>query len=573
MEPAMSDAILVFTFSPVQSYIAEARRAADLFTGSRILVLLARASAEAIIRAGGTMIYPASLTGDVPNKLLASVPWEQAESVAELAKNALITKWKEIAQEALIQLEGKSPAPDAEWHEIWNRQVDRQWEIHWAAAALENQTYPQAFDAANRALESAKRLRAFEPSEEDGVKDTLSGRRSALRNKELSAKDYWTRIADQVVSARLRPKGRERLDAIGAIKRFCALANTPFPSTSTVASADFLERIRNNSGVNPVLHTYVQRLDGLGCFRVRQDPVWPFDGDLLYQETLTFDTLKDDYRLTNVTDAQLLSCQSACRDVYQAAGGDQPTKYYALIVFDGDNMGKRVSACPTVDDSRNFSQTLDLFSSRVQQMSAPGNPDQASVIYNGGDDVMAMVPLSRAIPFALKLADAFYQCTGNSGSAGIVVAHHTYPLSAVLRTAHDAEFLAKEVPDKNAVCVQVLKRSGETLTVSGHWADLMPVFENIVNHLKTKALSSKFAYEVEAEARTVTAIPDPQAWDAMLRRLINRHRTNQLANPASVAQELTQWAQNLENTQPAAGLHQLGQWLLLARFIAMGGGE
>ncbi len=569
----MSDAILVFTFSPVQSYIAEARRAADLFTGSRILVLLARASAEAIIRAGGTMIYPASLTGDVPNKLLASVPWEQAESVAELAKNALITKWKEIAQEALIQLEGKSPAPDAEWHEIWNRQVDRQWEIHWAAAALENQTYPQAFDAANRALESAKRLRAFEPSEEDGVKDTLSGRRSALRNKELSAKDYWTRIADQVVSARLRPKGRERLDAIGAIKRFCALANTPFPSTSTVASADFLERIRNNSGVNPVLHTYVQRLDGLGCFRVRQDPVWPFDGDLLYQETLTFDTLKDDYRLTNVTDAQLLSCQSACRDVYQAAGGDQPTKYYALIVFDGDNMGKRVSACPTVDDSRNFSQTLDLFSSRVQQMSAPGNPDQASVIYNGGDDVMAMVPLSRAIPFALKLADAFYQCTGNSGSAGIVVAHHTYPLSAVLRTAHDAEFLAKEVPDKNAVCVQVLKRSGETLTVSGHWADLMPVFENIVNHLKTKALSSKFAYEVEAEARTVTAIPDPQAWDAMLRRLINRHRTNQLANPASVAQELTQWAQNLENTQPAAGLHQLGQWLLLARFIAMGGGE
>jgi len=573
MESAMSDAILVFTFSPVQSYIAEARRAADLFTGSRILVLLARASAEAIINAGGTMIYPASLTGDVPNKLLASVPWEQAESVAELAKNALIAKWKEIAREALNQLRGKTPTPDEEWHKIWNRQVDHQWEIHWAAAALENQTYPQAFDAANRALESAKRLRAFEPSEEDGVKDTLSGRRSALRNNKPSAKDYWTQIARQVVSARLRPEGRERLDAIGAIKRFCALANTPFPSTSTVASADFLERIRNNPRVNPVLHTYVQKLDDLGCFRVRQDPVWPFDGDLLYQETLTFDTLKDDYRLTNVTDAQLLSCQSACRDVYQAAGGDQPTKYYALIVFDGDNMGKRVSACPTVDDSRNFSQTLDLFSSRVQQMSAPGNPDQASVIYNGGDDVMAMVPLSRAIPFALKLADAFYQCTGNSGSAGIVVAHHTYPLSAVLRTAHDAEFLAKEVPDKNAVCVQVLKRSGEALTVCGHWADLMPVFENIVNYLKTKALSSKFAYEMEAEARTVTAIPDPQAWDAMLRRLINRHRTNQLANPASVAQELTQWAQNLENTQPAAGLHQLGQWLLLARFIAMGGGE
>lgn len=29
-------AVLIFTFSPVQSFIAEARRTADLFVGSRI---------------------------------------------------------------------------------------------------------------------------------------------------------------------------------------------------------------------------------------------------------------------------------------------------------------------------------------------------------------------------------------------------------------------------------------------------------------------------------------------------------------------------------------------------------
>ncbi len=37
----MTKAVLIFTFSPVQSFIAEARRSEDLFNGSAILSRLA----------------------------------------------------------------------------------------------------------------------------------------------------------------------------------------------------------------------------------------------------------------------------------------------------------------------------------------------------------------------------------------------------------------------------------------------------------------------------------------------------------------------------------------------------
>jgi CRISPR-associated protein Cmr2 len=66
----MTSAVLVFSLGPVQSFIAEARRAADLFVGSTILSELAKAAAQTI---GTTkLVYPAPVTGvNVPNVLVA----------------------------------------------------------------------------------------------------------------------------------------------------------------------------------------------------------------------------------------------------------------------------------------------------------------------------------------------------------------------------------------------------------------------------------------------------------------------------------------------------------------------
>ena len=131
----MSDAILFFTFSPVQSFIAEARRTSDLYVGSQILVHLAKASAQTL-KQRGTLIYPAELSDDVPNKLVARVAWEEAGSIAEEAKNALLSEWNRIAETASWKLTTgwgiptKGPLPEAVWHAIWAQQIANMWEIY-----------------------------------------------------------------------------------------------------------------------------------------------------------------------------------------------------------------------------------------------------------------------------------------------------------------------------------------------------------------------------------------------------------------------------------------------------------
>jgi CRISPR-associated protein Cmr2 len=582
----MTDAILIFTFSPIQPFIAEARRAADLFVGSRILTQLAQAAGKAI-EEKGTLIYPADLNrDDVPNKLVARVPFDQAQPIAESAKKALLDKWVQIAQTARQALAQKSPAPDDLWNEIWERQVAHIWEIYWAAAR-DPGDYKVAFAQASQALDATKRTRAFEPVEEPGVKDSLSGRRAALRTAEQGAEVYWTLIGKGLTTAKLRPDGRERLDAIGAIKRFSELAERAFPSVSSVAVAEFLDQaIRSQSLQLPLYRQAVEDLLQDKRYPVRDDRNWPYDGDLLFSETLERKRLQDSYGLDDPDPRKLAEARSRLRDLYEEIK-QHPSPYYAIIVLDGDGMGERVSQCPDQSEHRRLSEQLAEFTRIVKAGLAYPNGAwglSGTTIYNGGDDVVALAPLAKTVTLATKLADEFAGIANRQGtaSAGIAIAHHLYPLDAALRAAREAEKQAKAVKDKAAVCVRVLKRSGETLEVRSKW-DTLSEFDKLVQLFKGKELSSHLAYDVLREARVVTALDDKSARTATLKRLVKRHKTDKLSDAEGWVDRLRQWADALDGCvlpdkaedgkEIPQGFAELGRWLVLARFVAQGGGE
>lgn len=594
----MSDALLIFTFSPVQPFIAEARRTSDLFAGSRILSDLAEAAAAAIQQGHGRLVYPAVVAGGIsdkygmPNKIVARVPAEQVELTANSAREALLARWLDVAKGARGRLEELEPPPDGEWQRIWDRQVSRIWEVYWAAAALEGRSYPDAYRLASRALDAAKRTRCFDQSEEKGPKDSLSGRREALRTAECHAREYWHRIGQQVGPSKLRPEGRERLDAIGAVKRFVKrlseLADGQFLSTSSIASNEFLERAREGAGVD--LEEYrkaVQKLLSKALYSVRPDADWPYDGDLFYRETLNPNRLRDSYGVTQVDqEVRAQTCQ-ALTHLHEVAGG-RPSPYYAIIALDGDGMGEQVekflAAADPEGEHRGFSERLSAFAGRVRDVV---EENLGVVVYNGGDDVVGLAPLVTALPLARKLAEMFRAETGATASVGIAVVHHLYPLDAALRAARDAERGAKDVHGKNAVCVRVLKRSGETTEVRSSWPAMGDTFEKMVRHFETAALSSRLAFDVAYEASVVTCLDDRRARSAMLKRLLGRHRAEspKVGPPVDIADLvacLRNWADALDDCVPAErvdstavpqGLAELGAWLLLARFVAQGGQE
>jgi CRISPR-associated protein Cmr2 len=258
------------------------------------------------------------------------------------------------------------------------------------------------------------------------------------------------------------------------------------------------------------------------------------------------------------------------------------------------------------------------------------------VVYAGGDDLMALLPAEYALAAVRDLRALYsgqatvevgpdgWQVTPDFGhkvagflhvgetvlltmgptataSAGIAIAHHQAPLDGVLAAAREAEHAAKEIYERNAVCVYALKRSGEALRVGSRWfydqvTDPIGKFGEFRGLLQGDRLSSKLAYEALVEARALIGLPD--AHQSTLKRLLKRHKGTQFSkeDTETWAEQLARWSQALnthrveweqqwpqlhdrepdpvdEDFAPQPGPIELGKWLLLARFLETGGEE
>jgi CRISPR-associated protein Cmr2 len=582
----MNDAVLIFTFSPIQPFIAEARRTSDLYAASKILSKLARAVGE-YLQSQGDLIYPAKIGGDVPNKLVVQVPWDQAGKIAEDAERVLKKNWQEEADTAVGFFKQKklvpfSSAHQDQWMKIWKRQIHDFWEHYWAVAKIKDGKYQEAYAEANRGLEAAKRTRSFASKQEAGLKDTLSGRRSALHTKDLDGRDYWVQIAQSpaVFNARLRPDGRERLDAIGLVKRFGGIGmdfGARFPSTSSVASTWFLEAVRGK----PELEQYREAVEVLlddHLHKVNSDPEWPYDGDLFYKEELEPKRLHDSYGIeeSKISGKALNQAKEKLTALLKASSVPLD-RYYAILVFDGDNMGEHIAACQGKRDHQDLSEMISQFAASVEEIVEKPSC-QGRLVYAGGDDVLALAPLSSALPMAQELATTFTKIIPDAtASGGLAIVHHLYPLGSALKAARAAEKSAKSVDSKNALAVRVLKRSGETTETRSKWSDVGKYFNSVYQHFKTEALSSQFAYSV---LQSAYGIPEPgEMFEAELKRLTGRHRQNKASSGSidaeTFAPDLNQWAMALPQSKDEHTLkdaqtqtESLAYWLLLAQFVA-----
>jgi CRISPR-associated protein Cmr2 len=574
----MAEAILIFSLGPVQGFIAEARRVGDLDAGSEVLKRLSSAAGQVIQANGGTLIYPAHLEDDVPNKLVARVPREQVEGIARAAQEAIKSEWQTYVGTTHNFLTTHGPSPDECWDTIWERQTGTFWETYWAAAPLDG-NYKTAYDQVSRAFDATKRTRVFPQVEEQGVKDSLGGRRGALRTADLRAADYWAQVAASpgVTQAELRPEGRERLDALGAVKRWGGLAKKT-PSVSHVAAVDFLAAAKEHPSALNMYRCTVENLLGDHRYPVSNDPVWPYDGDLFFKETLTESRLANSYGLADPHEGYLEAARETLSALHKKIGRPL-SPYYAVIVFDGDGIGEMVSKCELEDEHQAFSQRLLDFAKQAKESIVEHN---AHPVYVGGDDVLALAPLSKALLLAQTLAKKFANTVDDgTASAGIAIAHHLHPLDATLSAARAAERQAKDVKGKASVCVRVLRRSGEQFDVRSRW-DNLGDFEPLITLFRDGALSSKFAYAV---ADVAYAFREPgDAFEAELRRLLERHRDPEKwsENKAEWAAQLRQWAESLPGPTKETSAHfperisqaeELARWLMLARFLAQGGVE
>lgn len=582
------DYVFIFSIGPVQSFIAEARRTADLYAGSYILSQLSAAAAKTITEPH-QLIFPHPDTVDketgTPNKLVAVLQIvegaDAAKAIAEIAQQAQKAaekRWHDFSAVALMQLGLQDP----KFHPLWERQKNNLLEFYWVALPVEG-SYIATYRKANEALDARKRLRLFNQAAEDGLKDSLSGQRQALCTKNGNAEQFWSEIRQAKAENQRRVKKHERLDTIAAIKRF-GVKSDSYPSVSTIASMDFalaLDLVDKQSLTKKIEPTgtfyIVDDLDNFGRgFR--------YDGDLLYTATYSKQRLKTSYDLEQADGIEPIVKE--LRRLYEKIGF-VPSPYYAILVMDGDKMGKHLDHCEDQAQHQEISRRLGEFAGSMDEL-VKGH--HGRLVYAGGDDVFAFLPLSTALKAAAEINQRFqdtfpdWQSFGEKNfpftmSAGIAVVHHMAPLDWALAEARGAEKAAKNQYGRNAIVVRLLKRSGDSKQMGGRW-DTVRLVQQLHSYFKAEKLSSRMAHDLLAHAEVTTAVS--LAHSPMIKLMLKRHNSKDKGKRLPdieidrLEDELSKWVFDHEAVVPLKGdvkqgLTELGLWLTFARFMAQGG--
>lgn len=536
--------MLMFTLGPVQPFIQQARKARDFWTGSLLLSKLMEAAMEGIEGKGKRFIFPATRVvreiPEIPNKYIAVFDdLAQAQTAAEQSQRQVALYWQNTCNTVWAKI--IAGHDDEETRQIWRRQtgvdpatgqvdLDAFFEVYWAIVKREeNQKYGNWFEAAEHQLAARKRLRDFRAKEEPGEKSAVSGEREILRRRSSVPRElqqFWIDVATKCSPVDIDQEGKERLDAIDTVKRFAMQAGAiliegqafqkPFPSTSFVATASFVERLLQVAPDLPphLLYDWGQitndKLSSRAPEAARALPYlarradqagygWMLrrDGDLYFAETFVPRRLEKDYGVKDIVQANGLVKQGgdALRALLRATDAlkvTRPTPYYAVIQMDGDNMGILLSGVENETEHRDISTALSSFSTET----APNIVEQqypAKLVYAGGDDVLAFAPLARdqvednqpqhilqlvdllqseyrkKVRAALPASGERARSDNVTASTGIVLAHHYTSLSYILRSAREAERAAKQRYGRNALVVTLIRRSGEQTQVGCHW--------------------------------------------------------------------------------------------------------
>jgi len=502
--------LFLFTISPVQSFIAQARKTQDLWAGSRMLSAFVGKVYEAIQRENGEVIFPSKISDSMPNRILASFDFtktdEELKKLGEKISKAVADELEVLRQKA----EHKIGATEyAKIKDAFEKQLKDYFSTFWVFVKVENGDYATAYDKADRLLGAVKNSRTFTQNPEQGRKCSLSGEQNALviyKSKNLPAftydiaEDNKTKIPKvaQVINPNINEG--EGLSAISYIKRFYPFQKDKdkkeFDSTADIALLHTLTELKKiqAQGSNLFLNEFAF------CASENQTQnIDEIDGQLFFEENFT----KKYFEKHNINVAFLDQAKIKRETIQKIARKNNLpfTKYYAILLFDADSMGAWLSG-EYLNDRENQLQDFhthisgllsgfadyakryidgELTEKDKEKNSELRTEDlkikKGRTVYAGGDDYLGFINLHYLFEVMKHLREQFkIQVSDkipNNGkftlkgkdemtfSAGISIAHYKTPLSEVLAWARKMEKEAKDTENKDSFGIAVLKKSGE----------------------------------------------------------------------------------------------------------------
>lgn len=557
----MSEHFFVCSIGPVQGFIAAARSSRDLTYGSWLLSELAKTAARTVAEREGkeALVFPApdadlapGSETSVANKVVAVVkgePNDLAQAIQEALNRYLMDAWG--------QVEEKVGEIDVD---LARQQIKDLLEFYWVAAPLlSSEDYEEVRNLCEEALKARKVTRDFtQRTGKSRFKSTIDGVHEHVLRLGSDRKDAPTEKQMQ----RYRLRNGELLSGVDLLKRWGEWPKArTYKSVSHIAALPFIEGLGDEKAKR--LHQALVQM-----FTKHEAPSFVDDFSVLYPSEVRA-AFKERERVQQILQEQE-------RILTQHAGQRRPGPYYALLLGDGDYMGKTIDAQNTVEKHQALSRALREFAKQVPSII---EKHRGVPIYSGGDDVLAYLPLHTALVCVRELADAFAQQMKDFAfeedgmkrlptfSAGLVIVHHLEPLSEVLDLARRTEKAAKSVPGKNALAITLSKRSGSERQIRGNLSELIERLQKMISWWQAKVLSKGTPYELEKLAH-MESVLEPEALQAEAIRILKRKRESggEREIPQKILEQFRQYLTN--DDEKSVGLHELTQEMMIAAELA-----
>jgi len=529
-----------FFLSPIQSFIEQSRRTRDFWAGSFLVSWLTGVAIQAVKQQQGEMVFPLEsekLTdcllkpynkkntyprqGSIPSCFEAII--DPNNFNPQLVDESVKQAWKALALLVYnndIDIKIIDEKQRQITKEIWDKQVKNFWQVQWGIAESNNKTF----------LDQRKFWNIYKPPEEAGIKcdimagwQELSGISKPNKNTRKKSEKFWNNIRNGKSTAlKTDMRKKEALCAIAFIKRrfvhyFKDLdySNMPanwhlygwelsagVPSVSYLAGVHWLEQIIKGAKESPEIAKALQRFEQEAYQLTKSRSAWDtdiqciqelvkdretkrwvsHDGDIFFEPLLANKNNYDDQ-------AQAKEVINALNKLNKVAKIEKASSFYAILRMDGDNMSQQ----------NNIAEGLAKFNNQTPDIVKQHN---GFLIYAGGDDVLALLPLEDAIICAKALYDCFKKVIKTTNLSGAIeYVHIKMPLASVLKDSHDLlDKIAKEKMGRNALAIRVWKTGGNTLQWAKKWSDLtkylFPLIEQFQQSEKS-LFSSQFFYHLQ----------------------------------------------------------------------------
>jgi len=505
--------LFLFSISPVQSFISQARKTKDLYAGSFLLSEFTRRQIKKFLELekNTKIIFPNDTTSEsLPNRFVAKVTTESDDTIQKLGKN-LQKNFQKILDEEFDKLPAK--IRQSTNRGIYLNQILNTFETYWAAVKLED-NYKDAYLRLEKIHVATKNIKRFKQTNEKGRKCSLCGERNAYFYGDYKLPAFIDKkFAKKISDSSSQFTKNEALCTVCAIKRFRKVS---FPSIAEIALKGTLSE-KN-----------IQKM--------------PYDAELFYDENLTEKYLeKNNIPKEKLSLKEKLSEIKETRDNILKSANLKPSdlpKYYALIMFDGDNMGKLLAGKYLKDRTQleDFHKELSKALSENAKQAKTLVDKYGKTVYAGGDDFLGFVPIKNLMKTLKELRNEFKNSVNNkltkmvnqeiTMSAGITIAHYKIPLKTVLDWARAMEKEAKD-SGRDAFAIAVLKHSGEIHKTIWKWFDEgksnIERIDKILEKLTQNKFSTNFIHTLEEEFSSLNYEDNPyysQQFETELKRLI-----------------------------------------------------